>query len=93
MSYIALIHKDDAGYGITVPDCPGCTAAGETVDETLRNGIDALRLWVEAEETAGRAVPTPREIDALVGDADVAANLAGGAILALLPLPLDARRH
>lgn len=92
--YAALVLRetDDAGYGVAVPDCPGVKAAGATVGEALRNGTQALRLWAEAEESAGRAVPPPREPDAVAADPSVAAELEHGAILVLLPMLADAGR-
>jgi hypothetical protein len=32
MNYPVVLHKDpDSGYGVTVPDLPGCFSAGKTV--------------------------------------------------------------
>ena len=32
MRYVSFIHRDDAGYGVSFPDFPGCVSVGETVD-------------------------------------------------------------
>ena len=65
-TFFARLHKDaDSAYGLEFPDAPGCYAAGDTVDETLGSAVEALRLWAEAEESAGREVPAPRSLEAL----------------------------
>lgn len=91
--YIALIHKDPASiYGITVPDCPGCTAAEETLEGVLISGTEALRLWAEAEDNARRAVPAPRSFDDIMSDAEVAGEIAQGAVPVALPMLADKGR-
>ena len=47
MRYIALVDGSAGAYGVVVPDLPGCTSAGPTTDEALRNAVEAVRLWVE----------------------------------------------
>jgi predicted RNase H-like HicB family nuclease len=47
MRYIALVDGKAGAYGVVVPDLPGCTSAGSTTDEALRNAVEAVRLWVE----------------------------------------------
>ena len=47
MRYIALVDGKAGAYGVVVPDLPGCTSAGFTTDEALRNAVEAVRLWVE----------------------------------------------
>lgn len=54
--YTAIIHKDeDSGYGVSFPDVPGCFSAGETLDEALQMGAEALALHFEESEP-----PSPR---------------------------------
>lgn len=90
--YAILIHPSRKEFGITVPDCAGCTAQADTLDGALESAAEALRLWAEAEASAGRAVPTPRSLEAVLGDADVQYELKRGAIPAAIPLLLDAGR-
>ena len=54
-----LTDEEGGGYLIEFPDLPGCISDGETPEEALRNGLDALRCWLEAMREAGRAVPPP----------------------------------
>jgi predicted RNase H-like HicB family nuclease len=90
--YIALVDGKPGAYGVVVPDLPGCTSGGKTVDAALRNAIEAVRLWAEDSRADGEAMPRPRSIEAIRRDSEVAAALAEGAVLAMVPLLLDAGR-
>ena len=90
--YIALIDGKAGAYGVVVPDLPGCTAMGRTVDQALRNAIDAVRLWAGDARAHGEALPAPRRIDVLRKEREVARALRAGATLAVIPLILDAAR-
>ena len=93
MHYVALIHKQSgSAYGVTVPDCPGCTAAAESLDAAVQAAAEALRLWAQAEESAGRAVPPARALEEVRADADVRSDIKDGAIAILVPLLADAGR-
>ena len=92
MRYIALVDGKAGAYGVVVPDLPGCTSAGSTTDEALRKAVEAVRLWIEDAIDDGEALPTPRSIEALRADPEIAAVLTQGAALAIVPLLLDAGR-
>jgi len=92
MRYIALVDGKAGAYGVVVPDLPGCTSAGSTTDEALRKAVEAVRLWIEDAIDHGEALPTPRSIEALRADPEIAAALTEGAALAIVPLLLDAGR-
>src|SRR5216684_3975238 len=90
--YIALVDGKRGAYGVVVPDLPGCTSGGRTTDEALRNAVEAVRLWAEDARADGEPLPRPRTTEALRADAEVAAALAHGAALAIVPLLLDSGR-
>ncbi len=92
MRYIALVDGSAGAYGVVVPDLPGCTSAGPTTDEALRNSVEAVRLWVEDAIDDGEALPPPRSVEVLRADPEIAAALAAGAVLGMVPLVLDAGR-
>ena len=92
MRYIALVDGKAGAYGVVVPDLPGCTSAGSTTDEALRNAVEAVRLWAEDAVDDGEALPPPRSIEALRADPEIAKTLVEGAALAIVPLLLDAGR-
>ena len=48
MRYPVVIHKDhNSDYGVTVPDLPGCFSAAETMDEALREAVEAIECHLE----------------------------------------------
>src|ERR1700680_4206050 len=90
--YVALVDGKAGAYGVTVPDLPGCTSAGSTTDEALRNAIEAVRLWAEDALADGEELPKPRSAELLRADPEIAAAIAKGAALATVPLLIDMGR-
>lgn len=90
--YIGLIDGKAGAYGVTVPDLPGCNAGGATSDEAIKNAIDAVRVWVEDARADGEAIPKPRPMEKLRRDKQVAAALAEGAALVVIPVLMDSGR-
>ena len=60
MNYVAFIHRNDAGYGISFPDFPGCISVGATREDALRHGAEALAFHVEGLVEDGLPIPRPR---------------------------------
>jgi predicted RNase H-like HicB family nuclease len=90
--YGAIIDGKRGAYGVVIPDLPGCTAMGKTIDEALANAASAAVAWAEVARADGYAVPKPRPIEVLRGDPEVKAELAAGSALAVVPLILDSSR-
>ena len=59
MRYAVVIEKAGNNFSAYVPDLPGCMSDGETPEETLANGKDAVAAWIEAVQASGRKVPDP----------------------------------
>ena len=53
--------NEEGGFVASFPDLPGCITVGETMEEVIRNIIDAKRAWLEAELEAGNTIPIPEE--------------------------------
>jgi predicted RNase H-like HicB family nuclease len=85
---IALLDGEPGAHGFVVPDCPGCVATGDTVDEAPSNGIEALADWAATRRRKGAEPPEARTREALRGDADVSEALARGALPVLVPVRL-----
>ncbi len=85
--YIALIHKQgDSCYGVSFPDVPGVTAAGDTIDEAMKEATDVLEFAAEDwPDHTGNEFPQPRTIDALRGNLEFL-EAAAGAVIAAIPL-------
>ena len=90
--YAALIDGKKGAYGVVIPDLPGCTAMGRTVDEALRNGASAAVAWATVAKANGVKIAAPRPIEAVRRDPEVVEALAEGAALAVVPLVLDTGR-
>jgi predicted RNase H-like HicB family nuclease len=82
--YVALLHLDaTGGYGISVPDFPGCISAGNSMAEAADQGALALRLHVEGMMEDGEAIPEPRPAEALK---KIKPDWFEGATIVLVPL-------
>lgn len=57
-----LAEDEGTGWLISFPDLPGCMSDGETPEEAMANGKDALAAWLQATEEAGREAPDPGEL-------------------------------
>jgi len=62
MQYLVIIEKAENNYGAYAPDVPGCVATGNTVEETLNNYRDALRMHLEAMARDGEELPHPYSV-------------------------------
>jgi antitoxin HicB len=56
-----LAKDEGSGYLIEFPDLPGCMSDGETVEEAILNGIEAMMGWIEAMRAEGHPIPHPAQ--------------------------------
>ena len=54
-----LSEEEGGGYLISFPDLPGCVSDGETIEEAIKNGIDAKNLWIETSQEFNDPVAEP----------------------------------
>jgi predicted RNase H-like HicB family nuclease len=47
---VVLEPSDEGGYTVYVPSLPGCISEGETVQESLKNIREAIKLYLEPVE-------------------------------------------
>lgn len=73
-----LTEDEGGGWLITFPDLPGCMSDGETPEDAMANGRDAVAAWLKAMQESGREVPQPSE-------------LPSGKFIARIPRSLHAR--
>ena len=88
MRYVSCIHRDEAGFGVSFPDFPGCLSVGATIDDAVRLGSEALAFHVEGLVDSGEVIPPPRSIDAIKAAPELA-DWRRDADLVLIPLLLD----
>ncbi|MFV0382729.1 type II toxin-antitoxin system HicB family antitoxin [Paracoccus sp. (in: a-proteobacteria)] len=89
MRYVAFLHTDEAdGFGISFPDFPGAISDGETVDQAIQRGEEALAFHVQGMHEDGLGIPVPRTVDAILADPELA-EWRAGAQIAHVALILD----
>ncbi|MGO9893529.1 MAG: type II toxin-antitoxin system HicB family antitoxin [Bryobacteraceae bacterium] len=54
-----LSNDEGGGYLVEYPDIPGCMSDGDTIEEAIANGREALRDCVEVFRESGRKLPKP----------------------------------
>lgn len=59
LPYQMFITLNEAGYGIAVPDLPGCLSHAETWDEILPMIREAMELWISFTLKKNRLIPEP----------------------------------
>jgi predicted RNase H-like HicB family nuclease len=52
-----LRELPEGGYFISVPELPGCTSFGETIDEALAMIREAMEIWIDFAREHGLDVP------------------------------------
>jgi|SRR5918996_6115368 predicted RNase H-like HicB family nuclease len=90
--YVALVDGGPGAYAVVVPDLLGCTSAGATTDEALRNAVGAVRLWAEGALAHGEALPVPRDAEAYALIPTSPQRLPKVLRSPIVPLILDAGR-
>jgi predicted RNase H-like HicB family nuclease len=50
----------DQAYIVTVPELPGCRTHGDTYEEAIKQGQDAIESWIMVAEELGRSIPAPK---------------------------------
>jgi len=48
--------EEDGGYHVYAPDLPGLHSQGDSLDEAMANGQEALELYVEGLREQGRSI-------------------------------------
>ena len=69
--YPAIVERGASGYGVFFPDLPGCTSAGDTIQEAAQGAEEALQGWIDVSAEHGDTIPLPTDLDAIAFDPDV----------------------
>lgn len=71
MFYPIVIHKDlDTAYGVTVPDLPGCFSAGDTMEEAVKNAVEAIECHVEGLLLDDEDLPIAQNMEEYISQPD-----------------------
>ncbi|HTM63958.1 MAG TPA: type II toxin-antitoxin system HicB family antitoxin, partial [Gammaproteobacteria bacterium] len=62
-----LSKEDGGGYLIEFPDLPGCMSDGDTPEEAIKNGQDAVKMWIETAKELKKPIPEPGELESQSG--------------------------
>lgn len=54
-----LAEEEGGGYLIEYPDLPGCMSDGDTPEEAIKMGGEAVAAWIAAAKAEKRAIPKP----------------------------------
>ena len=58
MKYLYVIEQaPDGSYSAYVPDLPGCTTCGDTVDEVRQNVREAVAIYIQSLREHNEPVP------------------------------------
>lgn len=99
-TYIIIIEPyilpkgGDVLYGAFVPDVPGCTATGKSLDEVLEHTRAALAAAFRALRMAGRKIPQARSLEEhkeLLGCSDTSL-LGANSIVAMIDIQVSYQR-
>ena len=64
MQYPVFIQNGlHSGYGVVVPDLPGCYSAGKTIEEAVKNVYEAIECHLEGLLLDNDPVPLKQSIE------------------------------
>ncbi|CAD7767218.1 MAG: HicB_like antitoxin of bacterial toxin-antitoxinsystem [Candidatus Argoarchaeum ethanivorans] len=59
LNYRILLRKEpEGGYTVIVPSLPGCVTYGDSIEEAIKMGKEAIKLYVESLKEHGEEIPT-----------------------------------
>ena len=93
-TFLAVIERGREGFGVYVPDLPGCVSAGNSIPEAIRGMSEALAIHLEGMAEDNEPIPEPQwdgietdnEID-VVAIAAIEAEVAGPVMRYNVTLP------
>lgn len=66
LPYRLVITPDDEGYGIAVPDLPGCYSHAENWEDIPAMIREAMELWIGVMLEDGKPIPEPSMAETVV---------------------------
>lgn len=59
LRYAVVFERSDDGYGVFVPDLPGCVSVGDTLEEAQSNIREAIEGHIAVMREFGDPIPAP----------------------------------
>ena len=56
---ITFYPEKEGGYTVMIQDLEGCMSEGETLEEAMKNILDAKQSWLETALKYGDNIPLP----------------------------------
>lgn len=69
--YPAIIERTEDGFSVFFPDLPGCTSAGDTVQDAALNAEEALAGHLAVSMEHGDAISAPSAVDSIPRDPEI----------------------
>ncbi|WP_407306442.1 type II toxin-antitoxin system HicB family antitoxin [Desulfosporosinus sp. SB140] len=54
--------EDEGGYGVMVPDLPGCFTCGNNIIDAIDMARDAISMWICDAEDKNESIPEPSDL-------------------------------
>lgn len=64
--YLVVMERTTTGYGVYIPDLPGCVSTGRTKAQAERNAREAIELHLEGLREEGQPIPKASSTAAFV---------------------------
>lgn len=64
LPYKTVLWHEDGDWNAVILELPGCVAASDNQDETLRLIEEAKELWLTVNLEEGRPIPKPQPVPA-----------------------------
>ena len=59
LPYQLLITPDDEGFGVEIPDLPGCYTHAESWEDIQPMAQESISLWISVMLADGKPIPEP----------------------------------
>ena len=93
MRFPIFIHKDEGScFGVTVPDLPGCTSAGDTLDDAFSSVQEAILGHIDTMLMEGEPLPNVNSLQAHLANDDYQDGIFGFVDVDLAAIP-DRKVH
>lgn len=63
---VVIEPAEDGGYGVYVPDLPGCVSFGDSIEEAKRMIGEAIHGHIALLREKGEPIPQPRTTTAVI---------------------------
>lgn len=82
--YVGILDGSGDIWDVRIPDLPGCHGGGDTTEAAIADSIDAAHEWAERRDAKGAAIPAPRPLRQIIGDAEL--DVPAGETAVMIPV-------